>query len=548
MALVLTTTATAAGPPREAVAATDRLPDLRMWPLADFRTESVGGQRRLRFTTNMTNEGAGPLEVRGSRGSGEAHLRTQQLIYDDAGGSRLVDNRALMEYAADGHDHWHIQGVMLYQMWSDDGQVRRGHKVGFCFLDSRRMIGSLPAAYGGHLCGNQGSLSNRMGLTVGWGDEYPWNFAFQWIEISALPPGDYVVQARADEQNWYAESSDTNNCAWARVRITAADGPVQILASDRTCATPPASTARVERQYGGSRYETSAAASEDAFAPGVPAVYVATGRNFPDALSAGAAAGLHSGPIILVEPNSLPALAVTELERLNPSRIILVGGDGVVSNYVAGLVARYHNGGGFTRVAGPDRFSTSALLSATTFNPGVPTAYVTTGENWPDALATVPHAARAKGPLLLTRGASIPGSTATELERLDPQRIIVIGGPNAVSDAVLTALDAYDTGGGVQRIGGADRYETAAMLSAFHHPGGAPMAYVATGVNFPDALAAGPAAAIRGGPTLLVRGSSIPGPTRTELDRLNPARIIMLGGPSVIATSVQNELLPYTGP
>jgi putative cell wall-binding protein len=339
-----------------------------------------------------------------------------------------------------------------------------------------------------------------------------------------------------------------NNCAWARVRITAGDGPVTVLQADRTCATPPASTARVERQYGSTRYETSAATSEDAFAPGVPAVYVATGRNFPDALSAGVAAGLHSSPIILVEPNSLPALAVTELERLNPGRIVLVGGNGVVSDYVAGLIARYQTGGGFTRVAGPDRYSTSALVSATTFNPGVATAYVTTGENWPDALATVPHAARAGGPLLLTRGTIIPDSTAAELERLDPRRIIVVGGRGVVSDAVLSALDAYDTGGGVHRIGGADRYETAARLSAFHLPGGAPLAYVATGLNFPDALAAGPAATIRGAPTLLVRGSSIPASTAAELDRLNPARIIMLGGPSVIDTGVQNALRSYTGP
>ncbi len=543
LAMALAIVATAAGPHREVAAATDRLPDLRMWWLSDFRTETVGGVRRLRFTTNMTNEGAGPLEVLGSRGSrAEAHLRTTQRIYDDVGGSRLVDNRALMEYASDGHDHWHIQGVMLYQMWSGDGQVRRGHKVGFCFLDSRRMSGNSPAAYGGQQCGNQNSTSNRMGLSVGWGDEYPANFAFQWIEISTLPPGDYIVQARADEQNWYVESNESNNCAWAQIRITASDGPVTILAADRSCAAPPASTAEVERQYGSSRYETSAAASEDAFAPGVEAVYVATGRNFPDALSAGAAAGRFGGPLILVEPNSLPALAVTELERLNPSRIILVGGNRVVSEYVAGLVARYQTGGGFYRVAGADRYATSALLSGATYNPGVSTAYVTTGENWPDALAAVPHAARAGGPLLLTLGSAIPASIAAELDRLDPGRIIVVGGPAAVSDAVVAQLDAYDTGGGVQRIGGADRYQTAAILSEVHHPAGAPLAYVATGQNFPDALGAGPAAAVRGAPTILVKSNEIPPYSGGELNRLNPTRIILLGGPSVINRTVQDAL------
>ena len=94
---------------RPAAAATDRLPDLRMANLTSIYTENSGGERRLRFTTIMTNEGAGPLEVRGSRATlSEPHLRTQQAIYDTDGGVRLAGSRALMEYASDGHDHWHI--------------------------------------------------------------------------------------------------------------------------------------------------------------------------------------------------------------------------------------------------------------------------------------------------------------------------------------------------------------------------------------------------------------------------------------------------------
>jgi putative cell wall-binding protein len=533
--------------PQRVAAATDRLPDLRMWNLSDFRTETVNGERRLRFTTNMTNEGAGPLEVRGSRSAvGEPHLRTMQVIYNDAGGHRFVDSRALMEWASDGHNHWHIQGVMLYQMWSGDGQARRGTKVGFCFLDSARMFGTTPFRYSGATCGGPNNLTNQMGLSTGWGDVYPWNFAFQWIEISALPPGDYFVQAVADEQNWYVESNESNNCAWARVRIAATNGPVHVYEQGRSCIAQPASTARVERQYGSTRQETAAAVAEDAFAPGVPIAFVATGSNFPDALAAGVAAGVQGGPVILVEHGRLPALAVTELERLNPSRIVVAGGPGAVSSYLDGLIAPFNTGGGFGRLYGPDRYATAASISAATFSPGVAVAYVTTGANWPDALATVPHAIRARAPLLLTRGGSLPDPLKNELARLQPGRIIVVGGSGVVSDAVLAELDAYDTGGGVQRIGGANRYETAAMLSAAHHPGGAPLVYVATGLNFPDALAAGPAAGLRGAPTILVGRTSIPPASAAELDRLNPNRIIMLGGPAILNLAVQNALRGYT--
>jgi putative cell wall-binding protein len=536
--------------PPSAAAATDKLPDLRMAPLANFHTETSGGERRLRFRTIMTNEGVGPLEVRGIRDTlTQPHLRTRQAIYDTGGGLRFVDSRALMEYAVDGHDHWHIQGVMLYQLWSADGITRRGTKVGFCFLDSYRYNLGLPGApqsqvYPEHLCGDRGDLTNRMGLSVGWGDDYPANFAYQWIDITTLPPGDYTVQARADEQNWYLESNESNNCAYARVRITATNGPVQVLGSGRSCTSPPPSTARVERQYGNNRYETAAAASEDAFALGVPVVYVATGANFPDALAAGAAAGFQGGPVVLVDRNYLPALAITELERLDPQRIVIVGGTSVISNYVAGLVGRFHTGGGMTRVFGADRYGTAAAIS-NAFSPGLSTVYVAAGDNWPDALAAVPHAARAGAPILLTLPNGLPRATRDALTRLRPAQVIVLGGTAAVSAGVATALDAYDTGGGVLRLAGADRYATAAAISRHHHPGGAPMAYVATGENFPDALAAGAPAAIRGAPTLLVRAAFVPGPSATELERLNPARIILLGGPRVVSQAVFNALFAY---
>ena len=532
--------------PAPVQAATDRLPNLQMEPLDQFRTENSGGQRRLRFRTIMTNHGTGPLEVHGHRDNlGQPHLVTRQRIFNDSGGSRDVPSRALMEYArGDSHDHWHIQGVMLYQMWSDSGLTRRGTKVGFCFLDSVPRGATGDPVYRFSMCGDRGDRDNAMGLSVGWGDDYPASFAYQWIDISSLYPGDYTVQARADEQNWYLESNETDNCAWARVRVAETNGPLAVLASGQgACLSPPASTAKVDRQYGDDRYQTASTASEDAMPPGVPVAYVATGANFPDALAAGAAAGRLGGPVILVQQNFLPALAITELERLNPGRIVVVGGPAVVSDYVLGLVNTFQTGGGTIRVYGADRYETAARISQNaTPAPPVPTAYVASGENWPDALAAVPHAARAGGPVLLTGSNSVPQALRDELTRLQPGRIIIVGGPGAVSDAVAAELDAYDTGGGVLRLAGQDRYGTAAALSAFHYPSGAPAAYVATGENFPDALAAGPVAAMRNAPTILVRRGFIPDPSISELDRLNPRRIYLLGGPNVVSMEVEAGL------
>jgi len=197
------------------------------------------------------------------------------------------------------------------------------------------------------------------------------------------------------------------------------------------------------------------------------------------------------------------------------------------------------------RLAGADRYATAAAVSASTFASGVPVAYVATGANFPDALAAGPAAARSGGPVLLTTPTSLPDVTAAELGRLRPQRIVVLGGLGAVSDAVLARLAGYATSGQVTRIAGADRYATAAATSASTFASGVPVAYVATGASFPDALAGGVAAARAGGPVLLVSANSVPSATRAELARLRPISIVVLGGTGAVSDAVLATLGGY---
>jgi hypothetical protein len=97
-----------------------------------------------------------------------------------------------------------------------------------------------------------------------------------------------------------------------------------------------------------------------------------------------------------------------------------------------------------------------------------PVVYVATGENFPDALGAGPAAAIVKGPILLVSQNSIPGETAAELTRLSPDKIIIVGGTAVVSASVESGLAAY--AGTVERIAGANRYDTAAKLSAATYP------------------------------------------------------------------------------
>ena len=94
-------------------------------------------------------------------------------------------------------------------------------------------------------------------------------------------------------------------------------------------------------------------------------------------------------------------------------------------------------------------------------------------------------------------------------------------------------------------MAGPDRFATAAAISASEFGTGVPVAYVATGMNFPDALAGGPVAAINGGPILLVTKDTIPDATATELTRLAPQEIVILGGTGVVSIGLEAQLALY---
>jgi hypothetical protein len=227
-------------------AATDRLPNLRMRVPTSFYIQTYSGERRLRFTTFIRNGGVGPFEIQGRRASGETAMAVRQRIFNTAGGWRWRDTDAVMRFAgsetnSDGHYHWHTQRIATYQLYvreepfwvpvPDGG----GRKTGFCFFDTDAYDLSLPGAprsrhYQESTCGGPSSLVARMGLSVGWSDEYPANFAWQWIDVAGLDPSKrYRVCVKVDEFGWFRETDETDNHAWAEVRWNSGGSSVSVL-------------------------------------------------------------------------------------------------------------------------------------------------------------------------------------------------------------------------------------------------------------------------------------------------------------------------------
>ena len=300
----------------------------------------------------------------------------------------------------------------------------------------------------------------------------------------------------------------------------------------------------VGRIAGASRYDTAAMISAQNYASPQATVYIATGQNFPDALAGAALAGKEHAPLLLVPTSgALPASVVSELQRLDPTNIVIFGGTGAVSDAMLGNIETA-TGVTPTRIFGASRYDTAAQIAATYSNPQA-TVYIATGQNFPDALAGAALAGSKGAPLLLvpTNGA-LPASVTSELTALDPTNIVIFGGTGAVSDAMLGNIETA-TGVTPTRIFGASRYDTAAQIAATYSNPQATV-YIATGQNFPDALAGAALAGSKGAPLLLVpTNGALPASVTSELTALDPTNIVIFGGTGAVSTSVELQIAQY---
>ena len=205
-----------------------------------------------------------------------------------------------------------------------------------------------------------------------------------------------------------------------------------------------------------------------------------------------------------------------------------------------------------TRIGGADRYQTSLLVSQAQWKSGTANAVVLArGDQAPDALAGVPLAAHVHGPLLLTNPTAMGQATSAEIARVtggpSPDKTVyILGGDAAVSPSIESGLRT--AGYHVVRYQGADRYGTArAVASAF---GNTSHVIVATGQNFPDALAAGPLGAVENAPIVLSNGDTLD-PATAAFVSAHPA-IDPVGGAALRAVTKLNTagkvVTPLAGP
>ena len=289
----------------------------------------------------------------------------------------------------------------------------------------------------------------------------------------------------------------------------------------------------VKRLAGADRYATAAAIVRDSFTGPVWQVVIVSGEDYADALVGGPAADKREQPILPVGKDSIPESIRQELARLQPGSIQIIGGSAAVSDSVKAQLEDYTEGI-VVRWAGADRYATAAEIARVAFSGPLPQVLIATGRDFPDALAAGAVGARTDSPVLLVEPDRIPAQTAQVLKGYKPKDIAVLGGPEVISDRVLEQLRAY-TSGGVNRLDGPTRYETAARAVSIFWPNPTPVVYLATGLNFPDAVSGIPAAGREAAPLLLVQRDCMPEATREQIERLRPSTLVVLGDEGTVS-------------
>jgi YVTN family beta-propeller protein len=286
------------------------------------------------------------------------------------------------------------------------------------------------------------------------------------------------------------------------------------------------------RLAGSDRFGTAVAASRLGFPTGnAGGVVLARADDYADALVAAPLAAAKHAPLLLTSGASLPATTQAELQRvLAPgATVYLLGGPAAIPTSVQTELNTL--GYQTVRFQGANRYATAVAVAGALGDPG--TVLLTTGVNFPDGLAAGPAAAHIGAAVLLTEGATMPAETQGYLTA-HATTAYALGGPAVTADPTATAVQ------------GADRYATAAAIAAkfFAAP---TTAGVATGANFPDALAGGALLAYTGGPLLLTDPARlsaatiaylVANPTATAVDLFGSTTAISAGVEAALRTAM----------
>ncbi|TLM78480.1 MAG: tandem-95 repeat protein [Actinobacteria bacterium] len=364
--------------------------------------------------------------------------------------------------------------------------------------------------------------------------------------------GHGTLALSADGGFTYAPAADWNGTDSFTYR--AFDGTVYSNTATVTIVVTPVKHA--VRLAGADRYATGLAMSRSTFATGTcTAVVIATGKNYPDALGAGGLAGAANCPILLVK-DSFDATTKAEIQRLVSGHttytVYIVGGTAAVAQSIQDAMATQLTGESIVRLAGADRYATAVQVCArvrSVKGSALQKAFIVTGASFPDALLASPLAYRNKWPILLTNNnATVNTNVKNALVSAGVTNAYVIGTTTSVTDASKSAIDA-GLSGTVTRVASAtDAYAQSVAVASWATANlGSTwdLVAVATGQNYPDALAVGPVQGSSNALILFTHTTTLDTVVRNALaaHAAEISTVRFCGGPAAVTDAVQAAVM-----
>ena len=195
-------------------------------------------------------------------------------------------------------------------------------------------------------------------------------------------------------------------------------------------ALPTVGLPESTRLYGEDRYRTSAQVL--AKFDSASALVVVDGRNFPDAVTAVGLARAVDAPIALVGGEIITEIR-DQIQRLEPKRVYLVGGESVIPETVTATLQNLLPSAQIRRFGGTDRYQTAALVAQSGLFDAGAQPVLAAGNNFPDALSAANLMMTGARPILLAQTHCLPASTDQALTAFN-NVATVIGGDAAVAE------------------------------------------------------------------------------------------------------------------
>lgn len=297
------------------------------------------------------------------------------------------------------------------------------------------------------------------------------------------------------------------------------------------------------RLAGQTRYQTSKAVAESFNSGQVDNVVIATGNDFADALSVSVLAGQKDAPILLANQTTSKSQEALDYisKHMSKGRVWIAGGTGVIDGSFESKLDSMGNS--VERIAENDRYGTCLAIAEQVNAPQGTPVFIASGENFPDALSIASAAASRGYPIILSRKNALPNGVENYLSRQQPSEVFIIGGTGVISPSVESNIKAILPAASVTRIAGQDRFETssAAYEQFFPNPSSI---YIASGMDFADALSASVLAARNDAPIVLIDPNKYfpPDSTFSYLIGLSNPNMIIIGGIGVVSKPLADAI------